>query len=221
MTASPGGWIKLTWIICNGLAVVSTLVCLFYLYRACRPARPKWPLLSSVLIGATTVVTIWQFFSPELLAALRRDPDALRAGEWWRLLTALFVQPDGVGQCLANGALMLMFIPAAERLYGGRMLIVYFAAGVAGQLVNFIWSSGSGGSSTAIFGVMGSLLLYVVMNRARLRRPFQFIAHLGLLAAVFMMVLRDGNGVGLIVGAALASLLVTREVVFRSPQEAK
>src|SRR5689334_10621039 len=198
---------QLAWIICNGLVVVTALVCMSYLYYACRPARARLPLFSIALFGVTATVTTLQFIYPDLLAALRRDPDALRNGEWWRLFTALFVQPNGLSQCLANGALMLWFIPAAERLYGGRTLIVYFAAGLCGQLVNYIWNSGSGGSSTAVFGVMGSLLIYIVMNRARLLTPFQFIAHLGLLAAVFMIVLRDGDGVGLIIGVAVASLL--------------
>jgi len=212
---------KLAWIICNGVAVVSALVCMSYLHYACRPARPRWPWFSVALMGVTALVTALQFSYPELLAALRRDPDALRAGEWWRLLSALFVQPNGLSQCLANGAMMLIFVPPAERLYGGKMLIVYFTAGLAGQIVNFIWNSGSGGSSTAIFGVMGSLLIYIVMNRGRLLRPFQFIAHLGLLAAVCMIVLHDGHGVGLVIGAAVASIMVTREVLFRSLQETK
>lgn len=210
---------KLAWILCNALAVVSTLVCMSYLYYACRPVRRSWPAFSAALIGITAVITILQFLHPELLAALRRDPDAVRAGQWWRLLTALFVQPNGLGQCLANGLLMLLFIPAAERLYGAKVLIVYLAAGLCGQIVNLLWNSGSGGSSTAIFGIMGGLLIYIILNRARLQPPFQFIAHLGLLAAVIMVVLRDGHGVGLLIGAAVASLLATREMTFRSLQE--
>jgi len=159
-----------------------------------------------------------QFVYPELLAALRRDPDAIRAGELWRLVTSLFVQPNGISQCLANGFLILAFMPAAERLYGRNILLVYFASGIVGQIVNYFWDSGSGGSSTAIFGVMGSLLIYIIRNRRVLLLPFTFIASAGLLSSVVMLVSRDGHGVGLIVGALVASMLPLAVMTFRSKE---
>jgi membrane associated rhomboid family serine protease len=107
-------------------------------------------------------------------------------------------------------------MPAAERLYGRNVLIVYFAAGLVGQVVNHLWGSGTGGSSTAIFGVMGSLLVYVVRNRKELLLPFVFIAGLGLLSSVVMLISRDGHGVGLLVGASAASMLHLGGVMFRS-----
>jgi membrane associated rhomboid family serine protease len=210
---------KPAWVVGNGLVVLTALACVACLYYTCRPVRRGWPVFSLALIAVTVLISILQFIHPELLAALRRDPEAVRAGEWWRLFTALFVQPEGLSQCLANGLLMLLFVPPGERLYGGKMLVVYFTAGLCGQIVDFLWNSGSGGSSTAVFGVMGSLLIYVILNRARLLRPFQFIAHLGLLAAVVLIVLRDARGVSLVIGAAVAALMVTREMTFRSLQE--
>ena len=210
---------KSAWVVGEGLVILTALACLAFLYYACRPVRRRWPVFSLALIGVTAIISILQLIHPELLSAWQRDPYAVRSGEWWRLFTALFVQPGGLSQILANGLLMLLFVPLGERLYGSKVLVVYFAAGVSGQIVDFLWNSGSGGSSTALFGVMGSLLIYIILNRARLLRPFQFIAHLGLLAAVVLIVLRDGHGVGLVIGAAVASLLVTREMTFRSLQE--
>lgn len=210
---------KVVWIFSNAVAVVTTLVCMSYLYYACRPVpRRRPPLFSMLVIGITVVVSGLQFVYPELLAALRRDPEAIRAGELWRLVTALFVQPNGVSQCLANGFLILAFMPAAERLYRRNVLVVYFAAGLAGTTVNYFWDSGSGGSSPAIFGVMGSLLIYVIRNRKVLLLPFAFIASAGLLASVVMLVSRDGHGVGLIVGALVASFLPLASMDFRSKE---
>ena len=192
------------WIVGNAIAVVASLVCMSYLYYACRPAvRGRLPLFSALVIGVTVIVSGLQFVYPELLAALRRDPDAVRAGELWRFVTALFVQPNGVGQLLVNAFLMLAFMPAAERLYGKGVLVVYFAAGLVGQLVNHFWALGSGGSSTAVFGVAGSLLIYIIRNRNMLLLPFPFIASAGLLAGVLMLAFRDGHGVGLLVGASV------------------
>jgi len=207
---------KTVWIFSNAVAVVTTLVCMSYLYYACRPARRRLPVFSGLVIGVTALVSGLQFVYPWVLAALRRDPDAIRTGELWRLVTALFVQPNGLGQFLANGFLILAFMPAAERLFGRYVLAVYFAAGLAGQVANYFWDSGSGGSSTAIFGIMGSVLIYVIRNRRVLLLPFTFIASTGVLASAVMILSRDGHGVGLIVGALTASLLPMAEMSFRA-----
>jgi membrane associated rhomboid family serine protease len=128
------------------------------------------------------------------------------------------VQPNGISQCVANGTLILAFMPAAERLYGRNVVVVYFTSGIAGQIVNYLWDSGSGGSSTAIFGVMGSVLVYIMRNRRVLLLPFAFIAGAGLLTSVVMLMSRDGHGVGLIAGAAVASILPMAGMIFRSKE---
>ena len=130
-------------------------------------------------------------------------------------MTALLVQPNGISQFLANGFLIIAFMPAAERLYGRNVLLVYFAAGLVGQTVNYFWDSGIGGSSTAIFGVMGSVLIYVIRNRKELLLPFAFIAGAGLLSGIVMLMSRDGHGVGLAVGASIASMLPSAGMIFR------
>jgi membrane associated rhomboid family serine protease len=207
---------KTVWIICNAFTVVATLVCMSYLHYACRPVLRRLPVASTLVIGVTALVSGLQFAYPDLLAALRRDPEAIRDGEIWRMFTALFVQPNGISQVLANGFLILAFMPAAERLYGRNILLVYFAAGLVGQTANHYWASGTGGSSTAIFGVMGSLLVYVVRNRNVLLLPFTAIAVAGLLASIVMILARDGHGVGLVVGALVASFLSQADMRFRS-----
>jgi rhomboid protease GluP len=210
---------RIVWVFSNAVAVVTTLVSMSYLYYACRPVpRRTLPVFSMLVIGATAAITGLQFVYPELLAALRRDADAIRAGELWRMVTALFVQPNGISQCVANGTLILAFMPAAERLYGRNVVVVYFASGIAGQIVNYLWESGSGGSSTAIFGVMGSVLVYIMRNRRVLLLPFAFIAGAGLLSSVVMLMSRDGHGVGLVVGAAVASILPLAGMLFRSKE---
>lgn len=207
---------NVVWIFSNAIAVVTTLVCMSYLYYACRPlSRRQFPLVSVLIIGVTAAISGLQFVYPELLAALNRDPDAIRAGELWRFLTALFVQPGGIGQCMANGFLILAFLPAAERLYGRNVAAVYFAAGLVGQTVNYLWASGTGGSSTAIFGVMGALLVYIVRRRKELLLPFVCIASVGLLSSVVMLMSHDGHGVGLVVGATVASLIPVVGMSFR------
>ena len=207
---------KAIWIFSNAVAVVTTLVCMSYLYYACRPGGArKLPVVSMLIIGVTAAISGLQFVYPELLDALERDPEAIRTGELWRFVTALFVQPNGISQCIANGFLALVFLPAAERLYGRNVAVVYFASGLVGQIVNYLWDSGSGGSSTAIFGVMGALLVYILRNRQLLLMPFVWIASAGLLASLVMILSRDGHGAGLVVGALVASMLPLAAMTFR------
>jgi len=210
---------KALWVFSNAVVVVTALVCMSYLYYACRSvSRSRLPVFSMLVIGVTALVTGLQFVYPELLAALVRDPDAIRAGELWRFVTALFVQPNGISQVVANAFLILTFMPAAERLYGRNILAVYFASGIAGQIMNYSWNSGSGGSSTAIFGVIGSLFVYVIRNRQALLPAFAFIAGAGLLCSIVMLISRDGHGVGLVVGAAVASRLLLTSMTFRAKE---
>jgi membrane associated rhomboid family serine protease len=210
---------RTVWIFSNAIAVVTTLVCMSYLYYACRRSeKSKFPVFSLIIIGLTVIITCLQFVYPEVLAVLRRDSDAIRTGELWRLITALFVQPNGISQCIANGFLIFAFMPAAERLYGRNILLVYFASGVLGQIGNYFWDYESGGSSTAIFGLMGSLLIYVIRNRKLLLLPFAFFASAGFLSAVVMILSRDGHGIGLVIGGLVASILPLTNMAFRNKE---
>ena len=176
-------------------------------------------MFSILVIGVTTIISGLQIVYPELLAALRRDPGAIHTGELWRLATALFVQPNGWGQCVANGFLILAFImPAAERLYGRNILGIYLTSGIIGQTVNYLRDSGSGGSSTAIFGIMGSLLVYIVRHRKVLLCPFVFIAGAGLLSSAVMVMSHDAHGIGIIVGALVALILPLSCTMFRDTE---
>jgi rhomboid protease GluP len=150
------------------------------------------------------------------LALLRRDTDSLLAGQVWRVITPLFVQPYGLVQVVLNGTLMLMLVPLAERLYGGRgLLVVYFGAGLVGQIASAWWIPTGGGSSPGIFGVIGALLAYVVRHGLgrpgsppAIEKPFVVIAGLGLLAGPLLAFFQDAHGPSIVAGALLSLLLL-------------
>ena len=195
----------------TGFMVVSAMVCMGHLYRYRRRDLGPGPItLSLVIMGTTAFVTALQFVFPEVLSALRRNPDALSAGEWWRIATPLFVQPSGWLQCVFNGMFMLAFLPLAEKLYGKGLLALYFVPGLAVQPILHAWLPDGGGSSPAIFGVMGGLLVYACRQRKELPPQYFPIAVSGLCAAVALIFIRDGHGLGLAIGALVAAILRAR-----------
>jgi|GEM_PF-1042123 len=203
------------WIVGNAAVVVGSLVCAATLIHLRRPGdERRWPWISTVIVGLTAVVTALQHASPDLLALLRRDTDGLLAGEVWRLVTPLVVQPDGVVQICLNAFLMLWFLPVAERVYRQGLWALYLVPGVAGQAVNAWWSPDGGGSSTAVFGVMGGILAYVVRHRAHpsVPAPVVVVACVALVGGVVLTAFRDGHGVGVLVGALTSLLLHPRPV---------
>jgi len=156
----------------NEITIVSSMVCCWaYLYKQrWRYLKPR-PLVATTILVVLTVLTYGlQLAYPEVLHAFRRDAAAMRSGEWWRLITPLFVQPWGVTQFGFNMLFLGVFLPMGERIYGARIWLLYFVPGLVGQFVNFWWDPHGGGSSPAIFGVIGSVLTYVLGSGGSLRR---------------------------------------------------
>lgn len=206
------------WIAGNGVVILSCVACMVHLSRTLRPwDRSAFPILGLALFAVTALVTGLQFVLPEIVPALQRDAERLTAGEVWRVVTPLFVQPGGLGQALPNAFFLIAFVPLAERVYGWGMLAIYFAAGIAGQLSNYAWGVGGGGSSTAAFGVMGGLFVYVLRQRGRLSTIYAALAGLGL-AGVVLVVFRDSHGVGLLAGAFVALALPLRTLSLASKE---
>jgi membrane associated rhomboid family serine protease len=81
-------------------------------------------------------------------------------GDWWRLLTSLFIH-FGIIHIAMNMLALAVFGPLIERLYGSvTYLLIYLLAGMAGGLASVAWHPGvnSAGASGAIFGILGALL---------------------------------------------------------------
>jgi len=94
------------------------------------------------------------------------------SGQWWRLLTSMFVHLDLLHLVLNMWALWSVG-RLAERLYGsGPFVFVYFASGLLGSLASIAWdpSKISAGASGAIFGILGAYLAFLAHRDSRLPR---------------------------------------------------
>jgi len=195
----------------NGITITMSMVCcVAYLYKYRWRQLGARPLVASILIITLTIImyVLQVLYPTEVLHTLVLDVAGLKAGEWWRFVTPLFVQPYGPFQFFFNMMFLVVFLPMTERLYGARVWFLYFVPGVVGQIVNCVWRPGGGGSSTAAFGVMGSVLMYVLWHRKSAPSQYGLFAILGICGAVVMCFTRDGHGPGLLTGAVLATFIL-------------
>jgi hypothetical protein len=169
----------------------------------------RWPIATTSVLAVTVVVTVLQFPFPAVRLALWRDPDALAAGQWWRLVTALFVQNDLWWQIVIVFALIAGIGAFAERLFGpGRWLLLYFGCGVVGQGFGFRWQPYDAGASVAGAGLLGAVCAWLLspagppLARVRVWGVAWPLAGLALTAA------GDIHGPPLLLGFGLGALFL-------------
>lgn len=89
------------------------------------------------------------------------------SGDWWRLITCMFVHV-GIVHLLFNMYALLMVGVFLEPILGKtRYLIAYFSTGVAASLVSTWWNNESvvsAGASGAVFGMYGLFLALLSTN---------------------------------------------------------
>lgn len=117
-------------------------------------------------------------FGFDWLARGRVDGELIRAGEWWRLFTALTLH-GGVGHLLGNIGFGALFGGLAGRLVGSGIawVCIVLAAGAGNALNTLLLESAhrSIGASTAVFAALGLLAGFVWRGRlmAQDRWPYR------------------------------------------------
>ncbi|HWO77636.1 MAG TPA: rhomboid family intramembrane serine protease [Bacillus sp. (in: firmicutes)] len=83
------------------------------------------------------------------------------AGEWYRLITPIFIH-IGVLHLLMNTMALYYLGTLVERIFGSvRFFFIYMIAGIIGSIASFAFSPNlSAGASGAIFGCFGALLYF-------------------------------------------------------------
>lgn len=127
-----------------------------------------FPLLSIALILVNILVFIWEIQT----GALESQEAIIRAGaltrekvlngEVWRLITAIFLH-GGPDHLIGNCIILYILGMACEHAFHFRgAAVIYFISGLCGSLLSFALQPGpSVGASGAIFGVMGSVILFL------------------------------------------------------------
>jgi len=153
---------------------------LFLYEQENRAARPV-PMGAAPRPGAAAGAIAWTFalliafwlqsrhqFGIDWLTAGRMDVAAIRAGDWWRAITALTLHAD-VAHLFVNIGFGAAFGSLLTRQIGvGLAWLMILICGSAGNLINAIvqkpWHT-SIGASTAVFAALGLLGAYLWTGR--------------------------------------------------------
>ena len=102
-----------------------------------------------------------------LFGALSRE--AVMQGEWWRLLTAVFLH-GGLEHLLGNLIALFVLGMVCEHAFGrAQFLALFVLSGMAGSVLSMVTSPGpSVGASGAIFGLQGAAVVLFRRYRERL-----------------------------------------------------
>lgn len=156
-------------------------------------------------------------------------PDLVRAGEWWRLVTASFLHGSFL-HIFVNGLSLIVVGQIVERIIGPwRLGIVYVVACVGGALASAVLGHGSVsvGASTGIFGIFGALAVCNWHYRRELALGFKQPLELWafnillniLLPFIFPFIDLWGHFGGLIAGGLMAYVLIAphSQLVYARP----
>lgn len=179
-------------------------------------AGRRVPVATAAVLLVTGATNAAAFVFPDMLDALRRDPEALVDGEWWRVLSPLLVQAPPWQAFLTVPAIAALGVPV-ERLFGSRaMLALYLIPGAVGEALGYLWQPHGAGNSVADLGLAGALIAWLFLAAGERNWPTPLLNRVRiwggavLAGTVVDTVLRDIHGVPTLVGAALGAALLRR-----------
>ena len=135
----------------------------------------RLPPMTLTLIGVLTAIFAAELWLEVLdsadhlilIGALSRD--AVMQGEWWRLLTAVFLH-GGLDHLFGNMIALFVLGMVCEHAFGrAQFLALFVLSGIAGSVLSMVTSAGpSVGASGAIFGLQGAAVVLFRRYRDRL-----------------------------------------------------
>lgn len=166
----------------------------------------------------------------DLIAFGVKDPVRLARGDWWRLITPMFVHIGAI-HFAVNSYMLHVVGYQLEKLVGGRWyLAVYLTSGVVGNVASAVFSVAlSAGASGALFGLLGCgfYLERIVGNRLEQltgRRPKRvYAATIALNLALGLLIPFIDNSAhlgGLVTGVLMTVIFVnTRPTSLHKPRK--
>ncbi|AYE38551.1 rhomboid family intramembrane serine protease [Companilactobacillus zhachilii] len=176
-------------------------------------AYVTWTLLI-ITIGVFIIETLSggsQNYQTLLLMGAKTN-DLVQVGQWWRLITPIFLH-IGIFHIFMNGFTLLYVGQILEPMVGHwRFFLIYMLSGIMGNLASFAFGANnaiSAGASTSLFGMFAAFLaLGVIYRENRFLRELGK-SFLGLIAINLLMDLTmSGIDIWGHVGGAIGGLFL-------------
>lgn len=151
-----------------------------------------------------------------LIALGAKDNALIAAGQYWRLITCMFLH-GGIFHLAVNMYSLFAVGPVIERFFGRKKyLAIYFISGICSSLLSFLMTPEVAiGASGAIFGLLGACLVFGVEMKSQIGKEFMVnvIAVIALnLFLGFSVAMIDNYGhIGGLLGGIASSLLLFKK----------
>ena len=126
--------------------------------------KEKLPIITYILIGINVLCFVIPYvlgIYPNIIDSFCVHADSIRAGEYYRLITGIFLH-GSILHLLFNCYALFVLGSQIESFYGKlKYIIIYLFSGLMGSLLSMTFNDGASiGASGAIFGLMGSLVYF-------------------------------------------------------------
>jgi membrane associated rhomboid family serine protease len=174
--------------------------------------------ITRLLVGLIAVPTILELFvgAEHAIAVASVDPVAIRAGEWWRLLSGTYLH-GSIGHFTGNMTTLLLYGSILEtRTSRFRLPLVYLMSCLGGSVLSVLIPPdvSSIGASGGIVGIIGYLFLFSRRREEKFPAGFRaataavFVGLITMGAIGFWYIDNPGHAGGALMGMFLAALLV-------------
>jgi membrane associated rhomboid family serine protease len=178
-------------------------------------------LVTKILIGINVLVFLWQVGSGGTLS----DPDGypylhgalngylVADGEWWRLVTSMFLHGSVIHLGLNMLFLWWIGAPVEQALGRARYALVYLVGGLSGSTGALLLTNPEGvtvGASGALFGILGAAFVFERQRNYVLGGGALTIIVLNLAFTFAVPGISIGGHLGGLAGGALSALALSR-----------
>ena len=123
--------------------------------------KAKPIILTRIIMAICIIVFLLIPVNTEFWHTLALNPNAVRAGEYWRLITAAFLHANIIHLFVNMYALHILGTQVETFLGRWKFLLIYLISAITGSLLSVtITNHLSVGASGAIFGLLGALAYF-------------------------------------------------------------
>ena len=157
-----------------------------------------YPVVSSIIALNLVIylLTLVPGFGEDLIYAGMSVNIYIANGEWWRVITSMFIHA-GFTHVLFNMFSLFLFGPELEKIAGKlRFLTIYFLAGIFGSAATYLTKDpyyASVGASGAIYGIFGAFAALVYYTRHLFPQLKQIILPLIVISVIMSFITPNIN----------------------------